>query len=573
MKGGAEAQTVRLRRIASRWPRFAWDYRGIARRISFDESYWTGILTAGLLITTGYFDFLIWWKKSSPDLPVLGDLGGSSGANLFFVLLLLVNVWVLDRHLARITPAGWSEVPWLRAARRIVSSIPLVGLVVIPLWQRLVRNRPSWAFIPGSAVSLRLDGQLPSRFGPASWWRRSDARLLSGSQRLIPQLFWLVGCQLMPLFSGLEWIGRSRPLAIAVNLFLHLAGAALAAVHVSLRSQILQITGRRALLLRLLPLAVLLPVPFSSLAALIWLPAARPEKEDKGTVRTLYETRSTRRHPFAAVRGPRMGEIIGGQEVSRRRAAAAKIGLLALESAVLAGIAASFGSPLPFERADPQVMLRTAALLVLPGALLLLAGAVARTSGRWSRFGFLADHPYGTFLIFLPLALMLGALAGTLAGSNEGIKTLHSLVFLVGFAGILTTLLAMMWTFLLSLFFGVPERPFTGVVIGFSVSVLLMLLALVLSEPHIRPFPVLIALASPVAGVAVAYRWLAPFRFRDLTDQRLPADLRIRLWGLAITAILPLGGLAVPAWIRMRHSHGQDFDHWAARLREPVDEH
>lgn len=574
MKGVAEAQTLRLRRIASRWPRFAWDYRGLARRVSFDESYWTAVLAAGILITVGYFDLSVWRKMSLPPLPILGGLGGPTWENILLALLLLTNVWVLDRHLAAKIPAGLSEVPWLRAARRIASSIPLAGLAVIPLSQWLIRNRPSWAFVSRSTnfpLPLKLNGQLPSRFGPASWWKRSDARLLSWSQHLIPQIFWLVCCQLTPLFSGLYLIGQSCPTtAVAVNILLHLAGTASAAAHVALRSQILQMTGWRAIFFRLLPLALLLPVPFSSIAALIWLPAGEPGKEDKGVVQTLYRSRSTRRHPFAAVRGPRMGEITGSREASRRWASAAKVGLLALESAVLVGLATTFGSPHLLDWTESSLWVVLVALLVSAGAFLLLAGVVVRTSGRWPQFAFLADHPYGAFLTFLPLALILGVHAGTSMGSDDGPAMLRNLLANVGFIGIMATLLALMWTFLLSLFFGVPERPLTGMVIGFSLSILLMLLSLVLSEPHIRPLAALIALASPVAGAAVASRWLAPFRFRDLTDRRLPSHLRALLWGLAVTAVLPLGGLAVPAWIRMRHSHGKDLDHWAARLREPA---
>jgi hypothetical protein len=560
-----DARTVRLQRIASRWPRFAWDYRGLARRVSFDESYWTAVLAAGILIAVGYFDLSVWWKIPPPPLPILDELGGSSGENLFLAVLLFLNVWILDRLLAARIPAGWSEVRWLRVARRIASSIPLAGLAVIPLWQWLTRNRPSWAFVSRSTKPpLFLDGRLPSRFGPASIGTRIDVRLRSWSQRLIPQILWFVGCQITPLFSGLYWIGRTWPAAaVAVNILLHLAGAASAAAHATLRSKILQMTGGRAVFFWFLPLGLLVPVPFSLIVLSIWFFSAKPEKEDKGVVQTLYRTRSTRRHPFAAVRGPRMGEIIGSREFSRRRASAVKIGFLALESAVVAGVAATFGSPLFSDKTALSPWMLLLALPFLPGAFLLVAGAVARTSGRWARFAFLADHPYSVFLIFLPLALLLGTLVGTVAGSG----LLRSLLALVGFAGILMTLLAMMWTFLLSLFFGVPERPSFGIAVCFSLSILLMLLAL---NPPVGLLAVLTVLASPLAGILVASSLLAPFRGRDLNDRRLPAHLRVRLWGLAVTAILPLGGLAVPAWIRMRHRHGPELDQWAAQLREPA---
>ncbi|HKH44327.1 MAG TPA: hypothetical protein VKM72_06670 [Thermoanaerobaculia bacterium] len=557
MSTTTDARTVRLREIAKRWPRFAWDYRGLTRWQSFDESFWTGLLAAGALIATGYSDLPVWWEKIPFLLPVLSEAGGTPRGNILLSVLILLNVWVLDRHLAAKIPAGLSEIRWLRAVRVIASSIPLLGLAVIPVWQELIRRRPSWAFVHRSA-------------GPAGWWKRIDARLRSWSQHLIPQIFWLVGCQLTPLFSGLYLLSQCWPAAaMAVNVLLHLTGAVSAAAHVALRIQILQMTGRRAFFFRLLPLALLLPIPFSPIAALIWLPSAEPGKEDKGVVQTLYRSRITRRHPFAAIRGPRMGEITGSREDGRRRASAIKIGFLALESAVLAGIVATFGSPLVSDR-NVSVLFILCALSIVPGAFLLVAGAVARSSGRWQGLAFLADHPYGPFLTLLPLALMIGALAGTLAGSHD-IWNLRVLLIGVGFAGILMTLLAMMWTFLLSLFFGVPDRPITGPAISFVLFALILLLSSVLSAPtFLRPLSALIALASPLAGIGIAFCWLAPFRLRDLNDRRLPSHLRVRLWGLAVTAILPLGGLAIPAWIRLRHRHGPELDRWAALLREPA---
>jgi hypothetical protein len=39
MSAIVDVRTQRLQEIAKRWRRFAWDYRGLARWLSFDESY------------------------------------------------------------------------------------------------------------------------------------------------------------------------------------------------------------------------------------------------------------------------------------------------------------------------------------------------------------------------------------------------------------------------------------------------------------------------------------------------------------------------------------------------------
>ncbi len=43
---------------------------------------------------------------------------------------------------------------------------------------------------------------------------------------------------------------------------------------------------------------------------------------------------------------------------------------------------------------------------------------------------------------------------------------------------------------------------------------------------------------------------LRPYRWRDLFDPRFPSQLRALLASLAV---MPLGGLAVPLWIFLRH--------------------
>lgn len=61
-------------------------------------------------------------------------------------------------------------------------------------------------------------------------------------------------------------------------------------------------------------------------------------------------------------------------------------------------------------------------------------------------------------------------------------------------------------------------------------------------------------------------RWLLrPFTFRHLADSRLPRSDRAILAGVALTAALPLGGLAIPFWIYAHHRLWPGMERsWAA---------
>jgi len=478
----AGAQALRLQRVARRWPRFAWDYRGLARQVSFDESYWTAVLAIALLLTTAWLDVQIWRKGAEP-LPLLGNLDPS-----LLAVLLVVNGWVIDRLLTARTSTDRRMVPWVRTIRVLLSSIPILGLAVFPLWQRLLQSSPAWAFVPRKTAPLALDRHLPTRLGPVAFRTWLDTKLRAWSQRLPFQIAWLLGCQLAPWFSGLYLLTqKGTASAVTVCALLHLAAAGAGLAHAAVRSSLLQMTPGRTWAFRLLPLGLLLPFPLSFLFLLLWLPASEDTKEDKGLLQTLYRTRAGRRHPLAAARRPPLATITGASEERRGQAAAAKLLLLVLEGAALSW----------FVEAE---LFR----------LLLLA---------------------------------------------------------LGFLGAIATFLRSMGTFLLSLFFGRPERPYTGQILLLVLFLLLAFLAL--TPPPAVPWLIaFIALVSPAVGIESARRWLAPLRLADLKNPRLPRPLRRRLVLMAITAILPLGGLALPWWTVVRRRYGSETARQAARLRE-----
>jgi hypothetical protein len=58
---------------------------------------------------------------------------------------------------------------------------------------------------------------------------------------------------------------------------------------------------------------------------------------------------------------------------------------------------------------------------------------------------------------------------------------------------------------------------------------------------------------------------LRPFTWRDAFDTRLAVHQRLVLGAVALTAALPLGGLAIPFWIHVRKSLWPGFE--ALRLQ------
>ncbi|HSK79198.1 MAG TPA: hypothetical protein VLQ45_22280, partial [Thermoanaerobaculia bacterium] len=288
MSPEAGLRNLRLEPIEKRWPVSAWDYHRLSRWISFDESYGTSVLALGLFLASSYLDALLLWPQDSSPLLGIDKLGESPPGRALLVVLLLLNAWIFDRLLAARIPANRKERTWLRLTRLVAAAIPLAGLGIFLLWQRLLPSAPAWAFLPRREASLRLHGTLPENLGPVQLRSGTDLRLKTWSQRRMAQIPWLIACQITPLFSGLHLISQHRGLALAVCLSLHLAGACAALAHVRLRIPRLQMTSGRSLAFRLLPLALLLPVPFSIAVALLWLPASEESKENNGVLETLY---------------------------------------------------------------------------------------------------------------------------------------------------------------------------------------------------------------------------------------------------------------------------------------------
>lgn len=539
----------RIRRIERLWPRFAWDALGRSRWQAFDGVFWSPCIGASALIAVAYLEVLLGFGGT--PLPGIGDLGTTPRRRIIVAGLLVFNAWLLDRVLRTRTPAALLPAFWLRWLRPLILAVPVLGLAALPVWRRLVDRRPRWAFPEqGASPPLRLDDPSSESRGMN---RSIDLWILRQTQSLPALVIWIVVFQITPLFSLVSWLGlegrNGGPLhtaAIAAAVGLHLVAAGAALVFAELKIRRLQITGGRAVAFRCMPLALLLPVAAGLPALAIVLLLAVERKEEHGVQHTLFEHQDFRRLSLGEGRTARLNEVIGSAERARRRFAWGRIVLLLPEAAIPTWLLG--GTPFL-----AGVFLAPA----LAGCILFAAEAFERLAGRRLRFLPEAAPLVGATCVAASLAAGAGALVGALAAGRAGATV--GLVFVVlGFSGLLLALLALMWSGLLSTFFGAPERPMTGKALLMGLSFVVMLLGAVLTRPDLgrgaldtlRPFCLLGLLSSPV--VAVACRPWRFFRLRlaDLENQELSGRRRFRLGIFALTLIVPWGGLAAPWWMQ-----------------------
>jgi hypothetical protein len=147
---------------------------------------------------------------------------------------------------------------------------------------------------------------------------------------------------------------------------------------------------------------------------------------------------------------------------------------------------------------------------------------------------------------------------GSLLAIGEAAVAGHLLVVVGLGAVLLTTLLFSPFNFLLARPGRQTFMTLVWILLFFEIVVTG---AVMCSQPELAPpFVILFHAAmalTPLWSLALFAGmggWLLhPFRLRHLFDRRLPRSARGILAAVALTAALPLGGLAIPFWIYARH--------------------
>jgi hypothetical protein len=194
-----------------------------------------------------------------------------------------------------------------------------------------------------------------------------------------------------------------------------------------------------------------------------------------------------------------------------------------------------------------------AAIALLSSSFLLQGLPPIARRFRWKRIENSLNLYLHHGVLLLPAALVLGGCAGGLLAAKGEIQTLGGWI---EFAAQIILLQGV-----LSIF---PAA--SGEISRFDIWLLPIATVLSLAfdvlgkvlkvDPAFAERSVFLVQAIPLlgllAGLALLPALLRPFTWRHIFDRRLPFGFRTVLTVLALTAILPLGGLAVPFWIWAR---------------------
>jgi hypothetical protein len=466
--------------------------------------------------------------------------------------------------LARLTHEGRPILVHVApSAAAPTAGVPVIGLASVPAWRWIAKSRPAWAFhhVRSQASALLSTPTMPGRLAKAEIWMRTH------SQHLPELIVWLIGCQIAPFFSSLSWLAGNGPLEPfrrsalqGACVVLHLLAAFVGAWYS--RSQ----TSR-------LPLRALLPwlllVPgLGFLSILLVLPRSASVREQRLLAATASEHRQIRDLPSKPLLGiPRRAGVAEAHRLAFFRL---KSLLLAVDAAALSWLTGRtadwrLGPDLPTSPNEIAILL----LPALPGVFLAAACLVAQWMGRCVALRDMGRHQYGRFFALAPLVLMAGLLIGSLQARGSE-PEVGLCLYAIALSAVPLQILSMS---LSALTRSATASATDGLLWFLLWSELIALSAFLMSQPATplaRSLEIAFVLA-PVwsLGLLLALgRWLLrPFTLRHLADRRLPRRDRAILAGVALTAALPLGGLAIPFWIYAHHRLWPGMERsWAATL-------
>lgn len=545
-----------LSEIQRRWPRYRWDYLGRSRWESWPPERYFGL---GMAAGIGAATFLELALLSGSPWTFLA-LGLHPEGQTLILLLAALNAWTLNRWVAGHTGDDRRLSPSLRVLRPLTLGVPVLGLATIPAWKWIAETHPAWAFREAGCGS-RLSVDAPRWIRPVA---RAELQLRIHGQRLPWLIAWMIACQAIPALGALSWLqgsgsfnGPRRILLVIVCAFLHLVAALCAAL---LQRQS-PVDAPRSLP-RITPWLLLLPGLGIVLLATL-SPRSLYPREESLLVRTAYEKRQARALPLGPLLGPTLR--LSSAELHRRAFFRLKTFLLALDAAALSWLGSWIGWNMAPEA--PGVLLL---LPILPGLLLAMAGQAAEWTGRWPSLREMNRHRYGLFLALAPAVLLSGFLLGSLQAQGD-VTTVGKLLVVLALSSLWLTVGAILLSSLASR----SVQAEATVALWFLLWFELICCGIVLTIDPDSPLAGILTvsfLLSPIWSLglylALGQRLLKPFTLRHLADPRLPFRNRLILGAVALSALLPLGGLAIPFWIYVYHRSWERLERsWVTELR------
>jgi hypothetical protein len=496
--------------------------------------------------------------------------------------VMVVNAWLMNHIMRKFGGEDASFRPWLLRVRPILAAPPFLGLCVLPLWRALIVSRPSWArrrTKPGLSLE-RVSGstEAPRVRWPALWRRLDEI----GSTLWFPAL-WVVPVNLMALRAALGWLTVTDPQTAGLALGLRAArftlrslGLLFLGLYLRSRSRGLRLTWSRKALLGVVLASWLVPPvsPFLvTLLAYLLLERRRDETAVHGASilagsKTALDT--------ADSRGANLGEVpalvrwVFGNSAKRTPTSDVldkRLGFYRMKTFLLlfdVGLFHWVGPPLAKRYAWLDLLLGIG-LGLLCGVLvvLLLVALVARTyaflarpfrPSTWRRDQ--ERHPSGRYVLLTALAFFGGFFLGLPAAERSIAELQQGLVYCAYACGLMILFVV---PGVFQKLTGKSEERGIGAPVWLVVFHYLGQLGAEMEKSAemaegLTRFAYRFVLLAPVWALvlwAVRGSWiLRPFRLRDAVDPKVSRGTRWKIAFIAVTAALPMGGLAIPLWIR-----------------------
>lgn len=525
----------------------------------------TFVVGATLLLLQMLLEPALWcappWRGSR-------ELWGKIALGLF--VLAPISGVLLEHYLARRTPPRLALRPGLHLAFWLLGALPLVGFFLLPLPRSWMTGASNWMLRP---VDARLDLDAPPdplpRNAPWSW------AYVSGACGI-----WLTAFGVLLPVAGCLWLVAvgERKVIFVVCAVLHLALAVSLAIHAE---SDLRFTRQSRRQLWLVSILCLLPLPVSFLAmiTLFWI-GAEASHQKTLTSSVYAQGRSVRRRSqwldlrlalrewwqagswterWIRPQGLELPQRDGKAETARRTWMRAKALLFPLEASLAIGWLVAFYGSKPDADYNPirDPMLRSwlliTSLLAALGLLQAAIGSLARLL-RLRDPILLGPPETGLYLFVTQAGLTFALLAGPLAAHGR----FRDLALV---AALFAALAAMLFVPLKLLGHLAFQSSLSAATLAVWPAILLLLalspLALAL-WPGLAPAALGLALLTPAVDFVIGTRaipWLIyPSRPMDALDRDLEVGTRIRLAFTMLIALLPLGGILLPACSSFRRS-------------------
>ena len=426
---------------------------------------------------------------------------------------------------------------WVLPLRFLLASVPGIGLCAIPLWRWLACRRPGWAARPDASLDLVQEPRPGGRLDRMARETAADRSLF----------LWIIANTIV-LLVALPVLAVRIPIT-ALAAVLHFGACASGLPYVLGETRQARASrGRTAAALAALSLT-LVPIPFVPLGGVLATVFLTPRAGEDTSIHAVLDKANRRISP--GDRPPREPGIVElGNELLGHR----KMLLLPLEAAALGWALAHNTRLQPVLAAAKGTTLAVGAC----GLLLMLLQIVQALFQNRIRWLIPATPPYGRAVAATQLGAYAGlaigeALArGDTAGAGAVIGVFGLLGLAVTFFGFFSALL--------------PIRRDTEHQERSQILWLLLFLFVTaagreMARPGSLQKPakdllwlgiVLALLFGPGLGHQLLPALLRPFTSSDARRGDLPRMVRGTISFLRLTAILPLGGLAVPLWLYLR---------------------